>query len=71
MPVCDMETVKVSGLLQFQGSMGLALETKFLVLHCMEKITGTRFLNKNISQTLCILVEINSRCPASLNKHFS
>lgn len=66
-----MKTIKVSGSLQFQESMGLALETKVLLLRSMEKITSTQFLNKNISQARGIHMEINSGCPTSLNKHFS
>lgn len=51
--------------------MGLALETKLLVLHSVENITRTQFLNKNASQARCIHMEINSRRPTSLNKYFS
>lgn len=65
-----MQTVEVSSTLQLQESIGLALKTKVLMLCCMEKMTRTQFLNKNISQTHCVRMEINSRCPAS-NKHFS
>lgn len=64
------QTVEVSSTLQLQESIGLALKTKVLMLCCMEKMTRTQFLNKNISQTRCVRMEINSRCPTS-NKHFS
>lgn len=51
--------------------MGLALETKLLVLHSMEKITRTQFLNKNhLTGRLCSHGN-RLQMPHFLNTHFS
>lgn len=51
--------------------MGLALETKLLVLHSMEKITRTQFLNKNhLTGWLCSHGN-RLQMPHFFNTHFS